>query len=75
MTQTLFKGLRDPQYKLTFEVKILCILPIKLLDLVRMTSVLLNNAIEGAAKVIKKNDRCFFSRSGYRNDLSYSKFT
>ncbi|GAD46721.1 MULTISPECIES: sensor histidine kinase [Streptococcus] len=54
MTQTLFKA-RDYNIELTFEVKdFVKPLPIKLLDLVRMTSVLLNNAIEGAAESYQK---------------------
>ncbi|AGU84504.1 GHKL domain-containing protein [Streptococcus anginosus] len=54
MTQTLFKT-RDYNIELTFEVKdFVKPLPIKLLDLVRMTSVLLNNAIEGAAESYQK---------------------
>ncbi|WP_426807182.1 sensor histidine kinase [Streptococcus anginosus] len=54
MTQTLFKA-RDYNIELTFEVKdFVNPLPIKLLDLVRMTSVLLNNAIEGAAESYQK---------------------
>ena len=54
MTQTLFKT-RDYNIELTFEVKdFVNPLPIKLLDLVRMTSVLLNNAIEGAAESYQK---------------------
>ncbi|OFN55612.1 MULTISPECIES: sensor histidine kinase [unclassified Streptococcus] len=52
--QTLFKA-RDYNIELTFEVKdFVKPLPIKLLDLVRMTSVLLNNAIEGAAESYQK---------------------
>ncbi|MFQ6175191.1 sensor histidine kinase [Streptococcus anginosus] len=54
MTQTLFKA-RDYNIELTFEVKdFVKPLPIKLLDLVRMTSVLLNNAIEGSAESYQK---------------------
>ena len=54
MIQTLFKA-RDYNIELTFEVKdFVKPLPIKLLDLVRMTSVLLNNAIEGAAESYQK---------------------
>ncbi|BAM24356.1 GHKL domain-containing protein [Streptococcus intermedius] len=54
MTQTLFKA-RDYNIELIFEVKdFVKPLPIKLLDLVRMTSVLLNNAIEGAAESYQK---------------------
>lgn len=54
MTQTLFKA-RDYNIELTFEVKdFVKPLPIKLLDLVRMTSVLLNNAIGGSAESYQK---------------------
>ncbi|GGE23979.1 signal transduction protein [Streptococcus himalayensis] len=54
LTQTLFKA-REHQIELTFEIKdYVGKLPIQLLDLVRMTSILLNNAVEGAAESIAK---------------------
>ncbi|MEW4354856.1 GHKL domain-containing protein [Streptococcus pneumoniae] len=54
LTQTLFKA-REHQINLTFEIKdYVGALPIQLLDLVRMTSILLNNAVEGAAESLAK---------------------
>lgn len=54
MTETLFKA-REHQIDLTFEVKDpVEKLPIKLLDVVRMASILLNNAVEGAIESYEK---------------------
>ena len=54
MTETLFKA-REHQIDLTFEVKEpVETLPIKLLDVVRMASILLNNAVEGAIESYEK---------------------
>lgn len=54
MTETLFKA-RDNQIDLTFEVKDpVERLPIKLLDVVRIASILLNNAVEGAIESYEK---------------------
>ena len=54
MTETLFKA-REHQIDLTFEVKDpVEKLPIKLLDMVRMASILLNNAVEGAIESYEK---------------------
>lgn len=54
MTETIFQA-REHQLQLTFEVKDKVErLPIKLLDLVRIASILLNNAIEGAIESLEK---------------------
>ena len=54
MTETIFQA-REHQIQLTFEVKDKVErLPIKLLDLVRIASILLNNAIESAIDSLEK---------------------
>ena len=54
MTELLFEA-HDKDLQLIFEIKdYIDQLPIDLLDLIRMTSILLNNAIEGACESLKK---------------------
>ena len=57
MTETIFKA-REYDINLIFEVKEkIGKFPIKLLDIVRISSILLNNAIEGASE---SKERIFF---------------
>ncbi|MGT2718205.1 GHKL domain-containing protein [Streptococcus oricebi] len=54
MTEMLFRA-HDKELQLIFEIKdYIDRLPIELLDLIRITSILLNNAIEGAYESLKK---------------------